>query len=194
MNAPWQYTTLLDLIDHWQSLLAGGLGFAAAIIAVILTLRTERRKMQRELDALQKSLAVELRQHVGNALVAARCLREMARGGHPITARMIESLVHVPAPIVYQASADKIGLLGPDAMDVVIVYNLIEIARSGTARLLSSRTPDDISVDTVDATAGAFLTACLYAKSVLPKLRTGVAGHDQRDAELMRRIEEARSL
>jgi hypothetical protein len=79
-------------------------------------------------------------------------------------------------------------------MDVVIVYSLIEIARSGAARLLSSRTPDDISADTVDATAGAFLTACPYAKSVLPKLRTGVAEHDQRDAELMRRIEEARSL
>jgi hypothetical protein len=79
-------------------------------------------------------------------------------------------------------------------MDVVIVYNLIEIARSGTTRLLSSRTSDDISADAVDATARAFLAACLYAKSVLPKLRTGVAEHDQRDAELMRKIEEARSL
>jgi hypothetical protein len=71
LNGPWHYTTFLDLIDHWQSLTAGVLGFAAAIIAVILALQTERRKMQRELDALQKSLAVELRQHVGNALVAA---------------------------------------------------------------------------------------------------------------------------
>jgi hypothetical protein len=192
-NQPWQYTTFVDFVDHWQALMAGALGFAAAVVAVILTLRIERRKLQREMDALQKSLAVELRQHVGNALIAGKSLKGLARGGHPITARMVESLVQVPAPIVYPASAAKIGLLGRDAMDVVIVYSLIEIGRSGAARLITSRTPDDISAETVEITGNAFLFACAYAQTVLPKLRTGVAEHDQKDAELIRRINEARS-
>jgi hypothetical protein len=191
-NQPWQYTTFVDFVDHWQALIAGLLGFVAAIIVVRYTLKIERRKTQGELDALQKSLAVELRQHVGNALIAGKALKGLARGGHRITARMVESLVQVPAPIVYSASAAKIGLLGQDAMDVVIVYSLIEIGRSAATRLItSSRAPDDISAETVEATGTAFLTACRYARSVLPKLRTGVAEHDQKDAELIRRINEA---
>jgi hypothetical protein len=53
---PWHFTTWLDLFDHWQALIAGALGFAAAIIVVRFTLRIERRKAQLELDAARKSL------------------------------------------------------------------------------------------------------------------------------------------
>jgi hypothetical protein len=105
---------------------------------------------------------------------------------------MVESLSRVPAPIVYPANAHKIGLLEKDAMDVVIVYGLLDIARGGVARLITTyRTPDDISPNVVLGTAGAFLEACKYARSVLPKMRTGVASHDERDDELLRRIEAA---
>ncbi len=104
---------------------------------------------------------------------------------------MMESLARVPAPIVYPANADKIGLLGPDAMDVVIVYTLIELGRSGTVSLINFREPDDMSASTVAMTAGVLLHACTYAQSVLPKLRTGVAEHDQKDAELIKRIQAA---
>jgi hypothetical protein len=31
LNEPWHYTTILDLLDHWQALIAGLLGFAAAM-------------------------------------------------------------------------------------------------------------------------------------------------------------------
>jgi hypothetical protein len=188
MSQPWQYTSFLDLIDHWQALIAGLLGFAAAIVAVVLTLRIERRKLQREMDALQKSLAVELRLLVSRALVAATSLKKLAREHDPITARMVESYARVPAPIIYPANADKIGLLGPEAMDVVIVYSLIELGRSGTASLISARTPDNISPSTVEMVADVFLQACMNAQSVLPKLRTGVAAHDGKDAELLDQI------
>jgi hypothetical protein len=157
MGEPWHYTTFLDLIDHWQALTAGVLGFAAAIVVVFLTLRIERRKLAREMDALQKSLAVELRQQVGSALTAALSLQRLARSP-PISARMVESYVRVPAPAVYPASADKIGLLGDDAMEVVIVYSLIALGRSATESLINSRYPDDISAVTVEATADTFLT------------------------------------
>jgi hypothetical protein len=48
-------------------------------------------------------------------------------------------------------------------MDVVIVYNAIEIARQGAASLARSRTPDNIAPVTVAAVPGAFLNACEYA-------------------------------
>ncbi len=44
---------------------------------------------------------------------------------------MVESLSRMPAPIVYPANAHKIGLLEKDAMDVVIVYGLLDIAHDG---------------------------------------------------------------
>jgi hypothetical protein len=74
-------------------------------------------------------------------------------------------------------------------MDVVIVYNLIDLARNGAERLLASRTPDNISASTVGSTSFAFLTACVYATSVLPLLKTGVAGHDEQDAKIAEKIE-----
>jgi hypothetical protein len=103
MSEPWHYTTTLDLIDHWQTLIAGVfgfiagiLGFAAAIIAVVFTLKTERRKLERELEAVRSSLAVELRQSIAQALSAAQLLRKHALSGQTITARMVASSFHVP--------------------------------------------------------------------------------------------------
>ncbi|MGO9332321.1 MAG: hypothetical protein ACLQJ0_30010 [Steroidobacteraceae bacterium] len=165
----------------------------AAVITVAVTLKVERRKVDRELDALRKSLAVELRQLVPGALGVYGSLTKLgSKTDGPITARMLESLSQMHVPIVYPANAHKIGLLEKDAMDVVIVYGLLGVARDGVARLITSyRTPDDISPKVVLGTAAAFLEACKYARSVLPRYRTGVASHDDRDVELLRRIEEA---
>jgi hypothetical protein len=188
---PWHFTTWLDLFDHWQALMAGALGFAAAIIVVRFTLRIERRKAQLELDALRKSLAVELRQVVPHALGAAIALKKLAHGSDQITGRMVESFSRVPTPTVFPAAAGRIGLLGDDAMGVVIIYSLFELGRSGTMSLINSRDPNNISPHTVAASAIPFLTACEYALSVLPKLKTGVAAHDQHDAALMEKIKQA---
>jgi len=191
---PGHYTTIVDLIDHWQTLLAGLIALIAAIITVFVTLNVERRKVAREIDALRKSLAIELRQLIPRALGAHISLQKLgSKEDGPITARMVESLSRMPVPIVYPANAHKIGLLEGDAMDVVIVYGLLEIARDGVGRLMTYRTPDDISPIVVRKTAEAFLEACKYARSVLPKLRTGVASHDDRDAELLQRIGTAAS-
>ncbi len=192
---PWHYTTIVDFVDHWQTLLAGIIALIAAIITVFVTLKVERRKADREIEALRKSLAIELRQLIRRALGAHTSLKELgSKTDGPITARMVESLSRVPAPIVYPANAHKIGLLEKDAMDVVIVYGLLDIARDGVARLITTyRTPDNISPDVVLMTAVAFLEACKYARSVLPKLRTGVATHDDRDCLLIQAITEAAS-
>ena len=192
---PWHYTTIVDLIDHWQTLLAGLIALIAAIITVFVTLKVERRKVDREVDALRKSLAIELRQLVRRALGAHTSLQKLgSKADGPITARMVESLSRMPVPIVYSANAHKIGLLEGGAMDVVIVYGLLEFARDGAARLMTYRTPNDITPSLVLTTAEAFLKACKYAQSVLPKLRTGVASHDDRDVELLQRIRTAASI
>jgi hypothetical protein len=192
---PWHYTTIVDLVDHWQTLLAGSIALIAAIITVLVTLKVERRKADREIDALRKSLAIELRQLIPRALGAHTSLHKLgSRADGPITARMVESLSRVPVPIVYPANAHKIGLLEGDAMDLVIVYGLLEIARDGVGQLMTYRTPDDISPNVVLKTAETFLEACKYARSVLPKLRTGVASHDDRDAELLQIISAAASV
>lgn len=189
---PWHYTTIVDLIDHWQTLFAGLVALVAAIITVFVTLKVERRQVDREIDALRKSLAMELRQLIPRALGAHTSLQKLgSKADGPITARMVESLSRMPVPIVYPANAHKIELIESDAMDVVIVYGLIEIAHDGVGRLMTYRTPDDISPNVVLKTAEAFLEACKSARSVLPKLRTGVAAHDDRDILLIKAVSEA---
>ena len=193
VTVAWCYTTLVDFVYQWQTLIAGLIALIAAGITVAVTLKVERRRVDRELDALRKSLAVELRLLIPRALGVHVSLAKLsAKTDGPITARMLESLSRMPAPIVYPSNAHKIGLLEKDAMDVVIVYGLLDIARDGAARLITTyRTPDDISPKVVLKTAEAFLEACKYARSVFPKLRTGVASHDDRDAEFLQIIDTA---
>ena len=186
---PWHYTTPLDLIDHWQTLIAGLVALAAAIITVSVTLTVEQRKVDRELVALRKSLAIEVRQLIPKALAAHTSLKKLgAKTDGPITARMVESLSGLRAPIIYNANAFQIGLLEGDAMDVVIVYGLLETARESVRLMGTSRAPDDINPDIVLQAAAILLEACKYARTVLPKIRTGVAAHDDRDAELIQAI------
>jgi hypothetical protein len=220
--APWHFTTWLDLFDHWQTVIAGVLALLAAFGTIVVTMilarrqiaasreeadrviaatreqtettvRLERERVLSELDALRKSLAVELRTHISRALGAYGGLQELCKSGGPISARMVESKSRMAAPIIYPANAGKIGLLGAEAMDVVIVYDLLEIARDGAARLMTFRTPDDISPVAVMGTAQAFLAACSYARGVLPKLRTRDASHDAKDEALIQQINAAAS-
>ncbi len=186
---PWHFTTLIDLIDHWQSLLAGLLAFGAAILVVRFTLKSESRKTDRELTALRRSLGVEIRQRIVGALSAHRSLRRLAQSQNTqITSRMIESLTFLPEPVVYPASADKIGLLGSQAMEIVIVYGLLEAVKDSVERLLRSRTPDDISHEIVAQTAGLLMGVCRQGQTLLPFLATQDARIEQRDALLIESI------
>lgn len=74
----WHYTTIVDFVDHWQTLLTGLIALIAAIITVFVTLRVERRRPDREIDALGKSLAIELRQLIPRALGAHTSSKDLA--------------------------------------------------------------------------------------------------------------------
>jgi hypothetical protein len=83
---PWHYTTIVDLVDHWQTLLAGLIALIAAIITVFVMLKVERRKADRQIEALRKSLAIELRHcTLLKRLFAAedRILSELPPHGRP---------------------------------------------------------------------------------------------------------------
>ena len=94
-------------------------------------LRLERECVFSELDAFRKSIAVELRLQIARAFGTYNGLRGLgSKPDGPITARMVESKSRMPAPIIFSANAGKIGLI-EDAMDVLIVYTLLEGARDG---------------------------------------------------------------
>ena len=191
-SAPWHYTTWFDLFDHWQIGIAGLIALFAAFITVWVTLRVERRKADREVDALRKSLAVELRLQITRAVDACNGLRKLSSTSDgPINAKRVESASRMPVPIIYSANAGKIGLLEDDAMDVVLIYSILEGARGRVDRLVHFKTPDDIPVDVVMGIAESFLEACERARGVLPRLRTGNASYDAQDKQLLQRMDAA---
>lgn len=192
-----------DFFRDQGSIIAGIIALAAGIIAYRAALRAakmqvtaDQRRDEREVDALRRSLATELRQLIPQALKAHNLLKGLVTSAtkeRPLTARMVENSTRLPAAVVYPSSAPKIGLLGgSDAMNIVIIYNLIELARQGAEERMRSRTPDNISPRTVAAVADAFLKACQYAaQEVLPKFPTGIALHESADNDLIKRITEA---
>jgi hypothetical protein len=188
-----------SLIGGATALLAGGIAYWAGRIQAKATRRAadmqiaaERERHDREIETVRRSLAVELRQIIARAYGAHTSLaRLIAPGRGQITARMVESSAGVSLPVVYPAVADRIALLDHEATDTLIVYELVEVARDGAERLIRYRTPDGIPTRVVGAVAEAFLQACLYARSLLPRLKTGMADRDAIDDEMIKRIDAA---
>jgi hypothetical protein len=184
------FATSLDLLDHWQTLIAGLIALIAAIITVRVTLGVERRQGKRELDSLRKSLAVELRLQTITAFGVYDRLQELSgRSEGPVSATTVLNKSRMPAPIIFSANAGKIGLL-EDATDVVTAYTLPEGARDAIARLTSG-TLDHLASDVILSTALLFLEVCKYVRGILPRLRTGDAASDARDQALIQQINTA---
>jgi len=69
---------------------------------------------------------------------------------------MVEDAVGMPAPIVCPAVADRISLLGEEAMDLVIVYQGIEIGRDAAGPAMQHRAPVDFPPENVALAAPVF--------------------------------------
>jgi hypothetical protein len=156
------------LLTDWGSLIGGVTALIAGITAYSagcrqaaatrqaaqMQVEAEQRKYNQDVETVRKSLAIELRLVVERAFGTHNSLAGLiSRTNGLITARMVDSSVGMPVPIVYPAVADRIALLKNAAMDLVIIYQLVEIARDGASRLIHWRTPDDIPPQTVAAVA-----------------------------------------
>jgi hypothetical protein len=73
------------------------------------TVRLEQDRVASEVDALQKSIGVELRLHIAIALVVYGRLSGLGfMPNAAITAKMVERHARIAAPLIYPASAGKI--------------------------------------------------------------------------------------
>ena len=187
MQNAWRYTTLADFLDHWQALVAGLLGFGAAIVVVWITLRIERRKADRELDALRKSLGVELRVLIINALVAHNSLMDRVKNNTVTTGQVLSYATSLAIPIIYPANADKIGFLGPDAMRVVAIYGLLDIARRGISSLAQMPTAN-MPPNTLATIAETLRQACEKSIPMFKQFQVGDPTYDEIDNKLIESI------
>jgi hypothetical protein len=126
MPPPWHFTTWLDLLDHWQSLVGGLLAFLAAVIVVGGSEFFARQKEQRETDAIRASLAVEIRQTINVLIDTHKVFKRALDKGTQVTAGDLNRGARLPKPTVYEASADKIGLLGALAPGVASFFIAID--------------------------------------------------------------------
>lgn len=110
---PWHFTTWLDLLDHWQSLAAGLVAVIAAVIAVGGAEFFGRLKECRERKAILLSLATEIRFLLQTMLDTHAVIATLA--GKPIIVSALEVKEHTDLrePVIYPATADRIGILGP---------------------------------------------------------------------------------
>jgi hypothetical protein len=187
---PWHYTTFVDFLDHWQALMAGLLGFAAAIVVVRITLQIERRKADHELDALRKSLGVELRVVIRNALVAYNALMDRVKNNMETTGQVLPYATTLAIPIVYPANAGKIGFLGSDAMRMVAIYGLLDIARGAVtslARMPAAKIPSKTLVNIAEP----LLRACEQSIPMLKQFQVADPAYDEIDNTLINAINTA---
>ena len=218
-----QHSRVNEFLYDWQTLIAGGLALSAGILTVLgtmfiankqmtaareeadrviaasrdqteTTVRLERERIAREVDAIRKSLAVEIRWQVRGALRVNNALWKMVRSSRtgPITVSMLESELRMTAPIHYLANAGKIALLGTEGAGVVILYALLEGAREIAARHVTGvKAHDHVHSGWIYEIAGQYLAACKDALGLLPKLPTGDPSLDAEDEGLMQEINAA---
>jgi hypothetical protein len=161
---------LIEIADHWQAALAGMLGFAAAILAVFMTLRAERRKSAAEDRTFRHALGAEVRQF---GLLAYEALIRLQRPN--ITIQMIEDAARFPSPAIYASNGHRIGSLGDhDAQQVVYFYGQIDILVSAIARMRRDF-PRGAPVGRaeIQGLSDALLDACNAAIGLLPPLSAG---------------------
>jgi hypothetical protein len=177
-----QHSRVNEFLYDWQNLIAGFVALVAALITVWVTLSVERRAFRRELDALRKALAVEIRQYIDHLIQTREILRPYSGPEKHMQARDLRSLVVFPPPTVYPASADRIGLLGPLAVSVVSFYSTIE-RLNFTVRFLNIDPEELVSRESIEKVTSLLEKACGTTLPWLSEL-----SFDERDADFRAKI------
>jgi hypothetical protein len=182
---PWHYTTLLDLLDHWQVLVAGVVGFAAAIIAVVIALGSEGRKRKHELSVIRRALGIEVRHYTANAYRAHIALRGMlatigkTRPGIP--AIMVEDKARLPTPTIYLSVAARIGEFSECGEELALFYTRVTVAREAAERLMRHPNADDLPPIEIGEAATAMIRIAETGVKLLPLLKTGIEPLERTD-------------
>jgi hypothetical protein len=181
---PWQFTTWLDLLDHWQSLAAGLVAVAAASIAVGGAELFARLKERRVRKAILLSLAVEVRACLDLLIRKREIIRRLCRREAFVFGRDLKAVIELPSPIVFSASADRIGLLGPRIAAGLVEFYATYEALNLTVRVAATDPDRQVAWDQIEALGPLFEKACSRALPLLAKLP-----HEEADAALKEAIE-----
>jgi hypothetical protein len=198
-----QHCKVAQFLYDWQTLIAGILAVLAAVGTIRATIssanreieasqaqtavaqkqiettvRLERERVSSEVDALRKSLAVEIRQYIDILFKTREILRRRSGPEKPMRARDLRCVVAFHPPTVYPASADRIGLLGPLAVSVTSFYSTIE-RLNFTVRFLTNDPEELVSRENIEEVASLLEQACRTSLPLLSELPL-----DERDAEI----------
>jgi hypothetical protein len=185
MPPPWHFTTLLDLLDHWQSLAAGLIAVVAAIIAVGGAELFARLKECREREAILLSLATEVRAYLDLLIRKREIIQRLApQETLVLLGRDLKIVGELPSPIVFSASADRIGLLGPRIAAGLTEFYATQEALNLTVRIVAGDPDQAIHRTSLEELAHLFEQACSRALPLLAKLP-----HEEADATLKKIIE-----
>jgi hypothetical protein len=121
-QTPWHYTTWLEALDHWQTLATGLIAIAAALIAVGVPEFFARRRARQQVEAFRLAVAVEIRGLIAVLLRTHQILSELSGKGAHVPARDVEELTSLREPVIFPATADRIGLLGVPLAPLVAAF------------------------------------------------------------------------
>ena len=117
----------VTLLDHWQSLVGSLLGFAAAIFAVVMTLRAESRRAEREAASARSAIGAEVRQMTQRIAEGYQQLLVWVESGQDVNLDSMLLVTQLPTPQVFSQMAGKLDALGPLAISAVQFYNAPDI-------------------------------------------------------------------
>jgi hypothetical protein len=182
MPPPWHFTTWLDLLDHWQSLAAGLVAVAAAIIAIGGAELFARPKERRERKAILLSLAAEVRTYLDLFIRKREIIQRLSP--QDVRGRDLKVSVELPSPTVFLASADRIGLFGPRIAAGLTEFYATYEGLNLAVRIATTDPDRRVDLDQFEELAALFEQACSRALPLLAKLP-----HEEAGAELKKIIE-----
>lgn len=182
------------LLTDWGSLIAGTLGFAAAIAAVLLAMGSEKRKAKREIESLRRALGVEVRLYTANAFTAhcyCKSLIFERDKENPIPSILIEDRAKLPSSSIYANAVIKIGEFGDCAATLVRFFTSIAVAREAADRLRGHPLADNIPPSEIAKAADGLINIAEIGIKLFPFLKTGIESEDSTDTNGVKQIEQA---
>lgn len=193
LAATWRPVT--TWLYDWQALAAGVLGIIAGSFALVAAWWTaswaekiSRQEACRDTEALRRSLAVEIRRSVRllcqthEAFTVAKAA--FRRGANLPDVRDVAKMTSRVHPIVYPATADRIGRLGHPLAEWVVTFyaNVKDIQFAG--EITATDTTRNVAPHELDGIVSLLEGACRNALPLLEQLPP-----DDDDADLRAEIE-----